>query len=94
MPRNDNYPDDIRMYDNDPRSPFYDNSADEAMEDAAQEKADQYWAEYLATGRIDDLDLETADLKILAQEQNIGFEQIIYNECAELVRVEMATKDE
>lgn len=26
--RTDNYPDDIRQYDNDPRSPFYENPAD------------------------------------------------------------------
>lgn len=29
-----NYPDDIRCYDHDPRSPFYENPAEEAEEDA------------------------------------------------------------
>ena len=28
-----NYPDDIRSYDNDPRSPFYDSTIDDAIDD-------------------------------------------------------------
>ena len=39
--RTDNYPDDIRSYDNDPRSPFYEEpeDSDEALE-AAEVRAD------------------------------------------------------
>jgi len=33
MPRNDNYPDDMRQYDHDPRSPEYVGDDDEANED-------------------------------------------------------------
>jgi hypothetical protein len=48
MSQYDNYPDDIRRYDNDPRSPFYDDSVDEMTlserqtieEDAAERKAE------------------------------------------------------
>lgn len=32
--RTDNYPDDIRQYDGDPRSPFYDSSGDDALDEA------------------------------------------------------------
>ncbi len=32
------YPDDIRQYDNDPRSPFYDSRAEEALEDELWER--------------------------------------------------------
>lgn len=37
MPRFDNYPDDIRRYDHDPRSPFYSNPLEDAIEDAEDE---------------------------------------------------------
>jgi hypothetical protein len=33
MPRTDNYPDDIRMYDDDPRSPFYEEPDEEELEE-------------------------------------------------------------
>lgn len=37
MPRYDNYPDDIRCYDHDPRSPFYDDSRERAVESALED---------------------------------------------------------
>ena len=46
-----------------------------------------YWDEYLATGRIDDLDWSTEDLEAMSQQQNIKFKEIISNECAEIVLV-------
>jgi len=47
MPRYDNYPDDIRRYDHDPRSPFYDSRLEDAVADAESEyRADH--AELLA----------------------------------------------
>lgn len=39
MARNDNYPDDIRRYDHDPRSPFYDDSRERAVESALEDAA-------------------------------------------------------
>lgn len=36
MARYDNYPDDIRCYDHDPRSPFYDNPQERAEEEALE----------------------------------------------------------
>jgi len=39
MPRNDNYPDDIRSYDHDPRSPFY---AGQGLEDAVEDASGEY----------------------------------------------------
>jgi hypothetical protein len=35
----DNYPDDIRRYDHDPRSPFYDDSRERAVESALEDAA-------------------------------------------------------
>lgn len=42
MPRHDNYPDDIRQYDHDPRSPFYkDPPETELYPDEAEEFFDE-----------------------------------------------------
>ena len=38
MSRTDNYPDDIRQYDNDPRSPFFDDGGLEEAEEAMFEE--------------------------------------------------------
>ena len=46
------------------------------------------WLEYLATGYIADLEWSEADLEVMAQQQEITFKEIIYNECAERVLVE------
>ena len=43
--RNDNYPDDIREYDDDPRSPFYDSRADDAKEDWINNKIEELLAD-------------------------------------------------
>lgn len=59
----------------------------EMEEQRIEDMKSEYWKEYLDTGRIDDLDLDEAELEFMSQEQNIDFEQIIYNECAEIVRV-------
>lgn len=42
VPRYDNYPDDIRRYDHDPRSPFYSNP----LEDAVRDSEDEYRADH------------------------------------------------
>lgn len=52
--RTDNFPDDIRSYDNDPRSPFYEDP-DAWMEEAAVELAEKWLAEYNQTSKIEDL---------------------------------------
>lgn len=43
MPRDDNYPDDIRSYDHDPRSPFY---SGQGLVDAVQDAEDEYCHEH------------------------------------------------
>jgi hypothetical protein len=40
--RDDNYPDNIRDFDDDPRSPFYDNSDEEWKADKAEELVDEF----------------------------------------------------
>ena len=47
---NENYPDDIRQYDDDPRSPFYDSRD----EDWKADKAEELEAEYKQGLRLDD----------------------------------------
>lgn len=39
MPRTDNYPDDIRQYDHDPRSPFYVEVAEDIEDDEERAEA-------------------------------------------------------
>jgi hypothetical protein len=52
MPRHENYPDDVRQYDNDPRSPFYDNSREDALYDARDALAAAWRDEYDKTGVV------------------------------------------
>jgi hypothetical protein len=47
----DNYPDDIRCYDNVPGSPFYVDPLD-AIEDARDALVSQWQAEYARTGKV------------------------------------------
>lgn len=42
-----NYPDDIRMYDKDPRSPFYDGPEEEDFCERCDELLDECECEYL-----------------------------------------------
>ena len=58
---NDNYPDDIRRYDDDPRSPFYEDP-DEWMEEPAIELSDAWDAELKSTQEVADLDLTLAEI--------------------------------
>ena len=52
MPRLDNYPDDIRQYDDDPRSPFYVDPM-EAIYDARDALVDEWQKEYARTGKVE-----------------------------------------
>jgi hypothetical protein len=61
MPRNDNYPDDIRMYDNDPRSPFYVDPDEGWLEDAQNKLNDAWLAELAEHGYVEALDWSLAD---------------------------------
>ena len=85
MPRLDNYPDGIRQYDDDPRSPFY-VDPNEWMNSKADELATTYWTEYLKTARVDDLDLNTEELELIALGDGPSdFYEIIWGKCLELI---------
>jgi len=82
MARNDNYPDDIRQYDNDPRSPFYDSREDDEVRDKADAVGDLWLAELNEFNEISELGLDRADLLVLVEESNhVSIEGLIY-ECA------------
>jgi hypothetical protein len=68
---NDNYPDDIRNYDNDPRSPFY-KDPDAWMADKATEMAENWHDELGHTGKIEYEDWTLADLVILMTEDGLN----------------------
>lgn len=85
MPRDDNYPDDIRQYDNDPRSPFYEDP-DEWMEEKADELADDWYREFTISGRIDYLDWDTAEVKFLMAGHSVDAFTLIRNEAHKTVR--------
>jgi hypothetical protein len=66
--RTDNYPDDIRQYDNDPRSPFYDSRFDDYVEDELQERlptitADRMEECYYGEDCMEDIDWEDEGFK-------------------------------
>ena len=52
MPRNENYPPDIRNFDNVPGSPYYVDPMD-AIEDARDELVQKWQAEYVRTGKVE-----------------------------------------
>jgi hypothetical protein len=67
------------------------SEAEEMRIDArATELAQGYWAEYMSTGRISDLDLNEADLEVLALEspQNHSFYDIVWGKCYDLVEAD------
>ena len=77
MSRHDNYPDDIRQYDNDPRSPFYDDP-DEWMVAESDDLAEKWEKELLETNRIDDLDYHLDDIEVLcAERDNCDYEVVL-----------------
>lgn len=61
---NDNYPDDIRQYDNDPRSPFYVDPDEAWLEEAQMQLANEWEKELAETGYVDVLDWEQADFDV------------------------------
>ena len=72
MARNENYPDDIRMYDNVPGSPFYEDP-NEWMHDAATELG-QKWEDALkADNYIEELDWDRADVDVDRGDQELSF---------------------
>jgi hypothetical protein len=64
MSRNDNYPDDIRQYDNDPRSPFYVDPDDEWLEDAQNNLCAAWEKELAQCGYVEALDWDMADFEV------------------------------
>ena len=80
MARNDNYPDDIRQYDNDPRSPFYDSREDDEVREKADAIGSLWWAEFNEFGELSELGLDRADLLVLVEEtNNVSIEGVIYD---------------
>ncbi len=70
MSRSDNYPDDIRQFDNHPQSPFFvDPNA--WMTEACDKLADEWFEELGTTGIIVDEDWSLADLVILMTEDGM-----------------------
>jgi hypothetical protein len=67
MSRSDNYPDDIRQYDNVPGSPFYEDP-NEWMPIKATEQAEAWLEELGTTGKIKEEDWSLADLVVLMAE--------------------------
>ena len=86
MPRNDNYPDDIRCYDDDPRSPFY-TDPEEGLEEAAINLADAWDAEMIETRRIKDLGLTTyAILNELGTDNEEEIQNYLFEKAKEYLR--------
>jgi hypothetical protein len=79
MPRNDNYPDDIRSYDDDPRSPFYvdpngwmEEASDVLAEDMAKQLAD--------TGLIDlmpNVEYSKEEIELEAKDRDTDVENLL-----------------
>jgi len=69
MSRNDNYPDDIRQYDNDPRSPFYEDPDDDWLEDAQNNLCDAWAKELAESGYVEELDWDSADFEVARKDQ-------------------------
>ena len=67
MSRHENYPDDIRSYDNVPGSPFY-QDPNEWMHEKADEMATAWLEELGTTGMIEHEDWTLADLVVLMAE--------------------------
>ena len=78
MNRDSNYPDDIRQYDSDPRSPYYVDDS-EWIEPEANELYDDWQVELKALGRIDLLDYDEADIQTLAVKQQKSFDAVLYD---------------
>lgn len=71
MPRHDNYPDDMRRYDHDPRSPEYlgPENDDVAIDDDEEEEMDEEEAQAVA----DDWDREMlGDDAVILEDHDIG----------------------
>ena len=58
-----NYPDDIRMYDDDPRSPFF--TGDDWMDKPIEELVEDWANEIKLTGRIEEIDIDLHDIDAL-----------------------------
>ena len=71
MSRHENYPDDIRSYDNVPGSPFY-QDPNEWMHEKADEMATAWLEELGTTGMIEHEDWSLADLVVLMAEAGKG----------------------
>ncbi|MCP4231738.1 MAG: hypothetical protein GY771_16535 [bacterium] len=82
MSRADNYPDDIRQYDNDPRSPFYKDS-DMWICGAATHLAATWLKELDDNTYIEALDWTRADVDVERGDQDVEF--FLYEEAIKYV---------
>jgi len=84
--RNDNYPEDIRQYDNDPRSPFYSGPDQNDRDDWEHQQAENLVAawklELTVMGRIDETDRDEADIKVDALAAQISFDDQLWLDAA------------
>jgi hypothetical protein len=77
MPRQDNYPDDIRQYDNDPRSPFY-KDPDQWIYKEAEVLTNAWLKQLDDNNYIEELDWTRIDVDIERGDQDLDF--FIYEE--------------
>jgi len=85
MPRDDNYPDDIRQYDNDPRSPFY--TGDDWMDEYIEKLADDWDDELSKTGIVEELDITLADiLVVMGKDDDVAVQNYLTDEAEKTVR--------
>jgi len=85
MSRNDNFPDDIRMYDDDPRSPFY--TGDDWMDEHIEKLADDWDDELAKTGVVEELDITLADiLVVMGKDDDIAVQNYLTDEAEKTVR--------
>ena len=81
MSRDDNYPDDIRMYDDDPRSPFF--TGDDWMDKPIEELANDWDDELEKTGIVEELDITLADILVVCGSDDDAAVQVYLTEEAE-----------
>lgn len=80
----ENYPSDMRQYDNDPRSPYY-VDPDEWMEDKANEIAAEWYSEFVIGGRVDELDWDTAEIKFLMAGHSVDALTLLRNKAFDMI---------
>ena len=85
MSRDENYPDDIRQYDDDPRSPFY--TGDDWMDEPIEQLANDWDDELEKTGIVEELDITLADiLAVMGKDDDAAVQVYLTEEAERTVR--------